>query len=45
MCFLCLLWLLSLTDAADVESGSENHREQEKDRDQHNEAIPKLLQH
>ena len=37
--------LFSLTHAPNIKSRSKNHREQEEDRDQHNETIPKLLQH
>jgi len=36
---------ISLTHTTNVEPGSKDHREQKKDRDQHDEAIPKLLQH
>ena len=36
---------IAFTYPSNVETGSENHREQEEDRDQHDETIPELLQH
>ena len=42
ICALCaFLWLtVFLTHAADVEACSKDHREQEEDRDQHDECVP-----